>query len=134
MGEWARLGDALDGRATPAADAETLRATLQEARSALVGAERALADSGRWESLRGHLAEIIGRVQRGAAGQPPRCLLQRLSMKAEAGKKPRTWTVNVERLSGKQNYRTVMRAGVQSFELASAYGDKGRSSTVASSS
>lgn len=46
-------------------------------------------------------------------------------MKAEAGKKPRTWTVNVERLSGKQNYRTVMRAGVQSFELASAYGDKG---------
>jgi hypothetical protein len=59
MGEWARLGDALDGLAPPAADATTLRATLQEARSALVGAERALADSGRWESLRGHLAEII---------------------------------------------------------------------------
>lgn len=59
MGEWARLGDALDGRPTPAADAETLLATLQEARSALVGAERALADGGRWEFLRGHLAEVI---------------------------------------------------------------------------
>jgi hypothetical protein len=44
-------------------------------------------------------------------------------LKAGAKKKPRTWTVNVERLSGKQNYRTVMRVGVQSFELASASGD-----------
>jgi len=45
-------------------------------------------------------------------------------MKAETVKKPRTWTVNVERLSGKQNYRTVMRVGVQSFELASDFGGK----------
>lgn len=43
-------------------------------------------------------------------------------MTANVGKKPWTWTVNVERLSGKQNYRTMMRVGVQGFELASACG------------
>jgi hypothetical protein len=59
MGEWARLGDALDGLATPAAAAETLRATLREARSSLISAERALAERGGWESLRAHLAEVI---------------------------------------------------------------------------
>lgn len=39
-------------------------------------------------------------------------------------KKDVPWTVNVEKLSGKRSYRTMLRVGAQGFELASVQDDK----------
>lgn len=37
---------------------------------------------------------------------------------------PEAWTVNVEKLSGRNNYRTMFRVGNQGFMLADLQGDK----------